>query len=79
MPTVREKRLAIEAARRAILQQWQQRYVSRNAQITNEMYIFYGWLREARPNLLESECLDIEPWQVIQEWLKDYERCHPRR
>ena len=79
MPTIREKRLAVEAARRAVLQQWQQRYISRNAQIINEMYIFYGWLREARPNLLEPECLDTEPWQIIQGWLKDYERGHPRR
>ena len=79
MPTIREKRLAVEVARRAILQQWQQRHISRNAQITSEMCIFYGWLREARPNLLEPECLDIEPWQVVKEWLEDYERGHPRR
>jgi len=79
MPTVREKRLAVEGARRAILQQWQQRYISRDAQITNEMYIFYGWLRKARQDLLEPECLDIDPWEVIQVWLKDYERGHPRR
>lgn len=72
------KRLTVEFARRAILQQWQQRDIPRDADITSEMQIFYAWLREARSNLLEFECRDIESWRVIQGWLEAYERGHPR-
>ena len=72
------RRLAVEVARRAILQQWQQRDVSSEADIASEMLIFYGWLREARPNLLAFDCHGEEPWRLVQEWLEVYERTHPR-
>lgn len=72
------KRLTVEFARRAILQQWQQRDISRDADIANEMQIFYGRLKEARSNLLEFECGGLEPSRVIQGWLEAYERGHPR-
>ena len=78
MPTTDEKRLAVEIARRSILQQWQQRDISPDVDIASEMFVFYGWLRETRPNLLEFDCKDYELWRVIQGWLEAYERGHPR-
>jgi hypothetical protein len=78
MPITAEKRLAVEIARRAILQQWQQRDISPDSDVTSEMFIFYGWLREARPTLLEFESKGHETWRVVQAWLEAYERGHPR-
>lgn len=73
-----EKRLAVEIARRAILQQWRQRDISHEADVTSEMYTFYDWLRQARPNLLDFDCQGREPWHLIQGWLESYEQMHPR-
>ena len=78
MSISQEKRLAVEIARRAILQQWQQRDMSPEADVSSEMYMFYAWLREARPNLLDFDCGSHDRWRVIQGWLETFERAHPR-
>jgi hypothetical protein len=50
--------------------------------IEMEMFRFYDWLREARPQLLDWQFEDndqnFDKWNIVHEWLRDYERKHPR-
>ena len=72
-----------KSARRGIWDQWRLWDISTpDPDIETEMFKFYDWLKEARPQLLEwnieEEGQTIDKWEVVHEWLRDYERKHPR-
>lgn len=69
--------------RRCIWDQWRLwEIITPDPDIETEMFKFFDWLREARPQLLEwkleEDCQDIDKWEIVHEWLCDYERKHPR-
>lgn len=69
--------------RRNIWDQWRLwEIITLDPDIETEMFRFYDWLKEARPQLLDWQFEDndreIDKWEIVHEWLRDYERKHPR-
>lgn len=69
--------------RRNIWDQWRLwEIITPDPDIETEMFRFYDWLKEARPQLLdwrlEDDDREIDKWEIVHEWLCDYERKHPR-
>ena len=70
-------------AQRGIWDQWRLwEIITPDPDIETEMFKFYDWLKEARPQLLEWNVEDegesVDKWEVVHELLRDYERKHPR-
>ena len=70
-------------AQRGIWDQWRiWDIVTADPDIETEMFKFYDWLKQARPQLLEwsfeNEDQKFDKWEIVHEMLRDYERRHPR-
>lgn len=61
-----------DEAKPLIIDEWRQWRKDKPNRGGTEMLIFYGWLKEERPHLMDFRCSG-DPYQRVKGWLQSFE------